>query len=358
MERRLGVEAPGRQTAGRPTRRAARAGVAAAVIVATFGFALPRFASAGSVWHAIGHVGWRAATLLGLAATWNLTTYWLVWMAALPGLGLRRAALVTQAPTAVANTVPAGSYVAVALTYSMLRSWGYRRPDASLAMIVTGVWNNFAKLALPVVALVAVAIDGDVDAPRAIAAAAGLAGLAASAVVAGAALRTDAAASRLGRLAAAVATPILLLLRRPAPQGWDTALRRFRVRADALLSARWHVLSAVTVLSHLSLFAVLLASLRSTGVTAPEVSWAEALAVFAFARLATAVPFSPGGLGVVELALTTGLVAAGGARAPVVAGVLVYRALTYLAQIPLGGAAYLLWRRTALPAPAEPAAAA
>src|SRR3546814_8707087 len=74
---------------------------------------------------------------------------------------------------------------------------------------------------------------------------------------------------------------------------------------------------------------------RATGVPAAEVGWSEILAVFAFARLATAVPFSPGGLRVVELALTTGLAAAGGTRAPVVAAVLVYRALTYLLQIPL-----------------------
>ena len=42
-------------------------------------------------------------------------------------------------------------------------------------------------------------------------------------------------------------------------------------------------------------------------------SLAEALAVFAFARLLTAIPFTPGGLGVIELALITGLV--GGGRA-------------------------------------------
>ena len=38
-------------------------------------------------------------------------------------------------------------------------------------------------------------------------------------------------------------------------------------------------------------------------------SLAEALAVFAFARLLTAIPFTPGGLGVIELALITGLAA-------------------------------------------------
>lgn len=338
-----------------PLQRAARVALAVAVAVAVFGFALPRFASAAEVWHALGHVGWRGAALLAVAAGWNLVTYWLVWMAAVPNLGLRRAALVAQAPTAVANTMPAGSYVAVALTYSMLRSWGLRRPSATLAIVVTGIWNNFAKLALPVVALAALAIGGDVDAPRVIAAAAGLGGLVAAVAVFAAAMRTDAAASRMARVAAKATAPLLRLIRRPAPSGWDVAMRRFRARAGSLLGARWHVLTAATAVGHLSLFLVLLASLRAAGVPEAEVGSAEALAVFAFARLATAVPFSPGGLGVVELAFTAGLVAAGGGRGPVVAAVLVYRALTYLVQIPLGGVAYVLWRRTVRRVGARPA---
>jgi putative heme transporter len=333
----------------------ARAAVAVGVVVAVFGFALPRFASAGAVWHAVRHVGWRGAALLVATASWNLVTYWLVWMAAVPKLGLRRAALIAQAPTAVANTLPAGSYVAVALTYSMLRSWGHRRSSATLALVVTGVWNNFAKLALPVVALAALAIDGDVDAPRVVAAISGLGGLVAAVAVFAAAMRSDTAATRAARVAAGISSPVLRLLRRPAPRGWDVAVRRFRAGAGDLLAARWRRLTAATTVGHLSLFLVLLVSVRTTGVPAAEVSWAEMLAVFAFARLATAVPFSPGGLGVVELALTTGLVAAGGARAPVVASVLVYRALTYLVQIPLGAAAYLLWRRTAPHADVAPA---
>ena len=327
-----------------PPRRAVRVVVALVIAVAVFGIALPRFASAADVWHAIGHVGWRRAALLAVVAGWNLVTYWLVWMAAVPNLGLMRAALVSQAPTAVANTVPGGSYVAVALTFSMLRSWGSRRSAATLAMAVTGMWNNFAKLALPVVALAALAVGGDVDAPRVVAAGVGLAGLTGAVMVFGAVMRSDVTASRVVRLAAAAAAPLLRMLHQPAPHGWEEAVRRFRGRAGSLIASRWHLLTSATLVGHLSLFVVLLTSLRSTGVTTGDVGAGEVLAVFAFARLATAVPFSPGGLGVVELALTTGLVAAGGQETPVVAGVLVYRALTYLVQIPLGGVAYLLWR--------------
>ena len=90
---------------------------------------------------------------------------------------------------------------------------------------------------------------------------------------------------------------------------------------------------------------VLLVALRAVGVSESEVSWAEALAAFSFARIVTAIPLTPGGLGVVELALTGGLVAAGGDRPQVVAAVLIYRFLTFLPPIPLGVASYVFWRR-------------
>ena len=81
-----------------------------------------------------------------------------------------------------------------------------------------------------------------------------------------------------------------------------------------------------SLVSHLSLYAVLLVALRDVGVSEAEVGWAEVLAVFAFARLATAIPLTPGGLGFVEGVLFTGLVGAGGDPDQVAAAVVVYRA--------------------------------
>ncbi|HEU4481298.1 MAG TPA: hypothetical protein VFS18_05385, partial [Actinomycetota bacterium] len=46
-----------------------------------------------------------------------------------------------------------------------------------------------------------------------------------------------------------------------------------------------------------------------------------------------------------ELGLTAALVAYGGEEAAVLAGVLLYRALTYALPIPLGLLAYLRWQR-------------
>jgi uncharacterized membrane protein YbhN (UPF0104 family) len=78
------------------------------------------------------------------------------------------------------------------------------------------------------------------------------------------------------------------------------------------------------------------------------------LAVFAFARLLSAAPITPGGVGVVELALIGGLYAAGRKHADVpldvfktqvTAAALLFRTLTYGVQIPLGGFTYMIWQR-------------
>jgi undecaprenyl-diphosphatase len=70
------------------------------------------------------------------------------------------------------------------------------------------------------------------------------------------------------------------------------------------------------------------------------------LVAFAFMRLVTIVPLTPGSAGVAELALIAPLVAAGGDPEQVTAAVLVYRALTWGLQIPVGVACYLWWRRS------------
>ncbi len=109
--------------------------------------------------------------LTGLLVTvaWNLATYALVPVTA--GLSFWRIMMVTQAATAVANTVPTvGPALGVGLTYRMLGSWGDSRSRATTAMLVSGVWNSLVKLSLPVLALALLALQGSVS-PRRISAA-------------------------------------------------------------------------------------------------------------------------------------------------------------------------------------------
>ena len=113
-----------------------------------------------------------------------------------------------------------------------------------------------------------------------------------------------------------------------------------------LLRRRWLALTVSTLASHLALFLVLFVSIRAIGVSGSQVNFAEALAVFSFARLVSAFPVTPAGLGVVELSYIGGLIWAGAGRTDAVAASLLFRALTYLLQIPLGGITYLIWQRT------------
>jgi uncharacterized membrane protein YbhN (UPF0104 family) len=95
-----------------------------------------------------------------------------------------------------------------------------------------------------------------------------------------------------------------------------------------VLGRRWISLTVATVLGQVTVFLVLLVSLRTLDVTGSEVSLLEAFAAWSLARVLTSIPVTPGGLGVVELGLTSALVGFGGRNADVVAAVLLYRFLT------------------------------
>jgi uncharacterized membrane protein YbhN (UPF0104 family) len=170
-------------------------------------------------------------------------------------------------------------------------------------------------------------------------------------------LRSDALAARIGDLLQRVAGPFLRLARRAPGRGWGQATVAFRRQTIGLLGRRWHILTAATLVSHLSLYLVLLLALRHMDVSDAMVGWAQVLSIFALTRLVTALPVTPGGLGIVELALTAGLVVAGGPRPGVVAAVLIYRVLTLFVQVPIGAASYLYWRASVGRRAADPALA-
>jgi len=341
----IAEQAPRRPTRQVPVRRVLSALLSVAIVVGIFSFFLPQFADISSVWSAIADMTPLEVGSLAVAAVWNLATYGFVMLTTMPGLTYPQAMVVTESSTAVSNTLPGGGAIGIGMNFSMYTSWGFSQSRATVSLLLSGIWNNFAKLGLPVLALALVSLQGSPSSGRVIAGIAGIAGLIAAIVVFALMLQSEAGARRFGEVAGAAASALLRLIRRPPVHGWELATVKFRARTIRLLRARWYWLTLATIVSHLSLYLVLLMSLRAVGVSNSDVGWAEVLAVFSFARLITAIPLTPGGLGIVELALITGLSAAGGDRAEVTAAVLVFRALTYVLPIPLGLATYIFWRR-------------
>ncbi|MDQ1731737.1 MAG: putative heme transporter [Pseudonocardiales bacterium] len=319
--------------------------VSLAIVVGIFWYFIPQFTSMSAVWSSIQSMTSIEVATLALAACWNLVTYWLVMVSVTPGLTYRQAAVATETTTAVSNTIPAGGAIGIALTYSMFGSWGFSRSRTSVSLVVAGLWNNFAKLGMPVLALSLLALQGKPSSGRIIAAALGLGALLLAVVLLGMMMRSEEAARRIGLWTAQVASKLRQLAGRPPVHGWELATVKFRQRTQLLIHARWIWITVTTLVSHLSLFLVLLVALRHLGVSGQDVGWVEALAVFSFARLLTAIPITPGGLGIVEVALITGLAAAGGARADVAAAVLLFRVLTYVIPIPFGLGTYLYFKR-------------
>jgi uncharacterized membrane protein YbhN (UPF0104 family) len=346
--------------------RIAQVVVSLVLVVGIFVFAIPRIADYSKVWSTITALTWfELATLIAVAVI-NLVTYWPVMVASMPGLTLGQAAVNNQTTTSVANTLPGGGAIAVPLSYAMYRSWGFTNSQIALTTLVTGIWNTFIKLGLPVVALALLAIQGQAGGALLLGALVGLAFLAAAVVLFGLMLWKKRFARAIGNWLGRAVSLSLRPFGRPPVVGWGDGAVRFRKQTIGLLSRRWIPLTVTTVISHLSLYLVLLLALRHVGVSEREISAAQVLGVFAFGRLVSAFPITPGGLGLVELSYIGGLVLAGRDhadvspevfRAQVAAAVLVFRTLTYALQIPLGGLTYLIWRSKSSwrkPVPAEP----
>jgi uncharacterized membrane protein YbhN (UPF0104 family) len=323
-----------------------RATLSLAVVALIFGFFFPKIADYGAVWQTITDMTWLELWTLGAVALWNLVSYWPMLTAVQPRLRLREAAVANLASTSVSNTMPGGGALAIGVTMSMQRSWGHPVAETTLAMVVSGVWNNFVKLGLPVVALGLLALNGEAGPGLAVAAVIGLAVLVVVIGMFALLLRSDRTAALVGRSTGQAISAVLRILRRPPVTGWDVRAVAFRGEVVTLLTRRWLRITITSLVSHLSLFLVLLLALRHVGVSNEEVSWQLVLAAFSFVRLVSAIPITPGGLGLVELGLTAALGAGlpESTRNQIVAAVLVYRALTWLLPIPLGVGCWVFWR--------------
>jgi uncharacterized protein (TIRG00374 family) len=325
--------------------RALAVGGGIAVVVGTFAFVLPQIANYRDVWDVVKTLSWTDVALLLGATILNLVTFAPPWMAALPALRFPQAFVVTQASTASTYIAPGGVAVGMGISFAMLRAWGFNSSAVGLAVAVTGVWNQLAMLAFPTIALVILTLTGDSHAALDSIAYLGLAILVAVVGAFAAGLSTPRLARRVGDLAARAVSWAKRLIRKQ-PVAWDgESFVRFRNRANALLKRRWHVLTVSTLAGHLTVFLILLATLRVLDVTGSEVSAAEAFAAWSLVRLLGSIPITPGGLGIVELGLTTALVGFGGEEAEIVAAVLVYRALTVLPTLVIGFLAGATWKR-------------
>ncbi|MEP6761973.1 MAG: lysylphosphatidylglycerol synthase domain-containing protein [Sporichthyaceae bacterium] len=326
-------------------RRGAPALLFLVVIGLLFAFGLPKLT--GANWRSV-EDNLELLTVLQLVL---LVCFWLLGLyshtfvatAAMPSLSHRRALALNLSGSAVSNLLPLGGALGMGLTYAMVRSWGHARSAFASYTALTTFWNVATKLALPVIAVGGLAVTGDLPTGYVTAAAVGATGILVAVLLLGAAALLSERAARVAGDAAQRVVDAGLRLRGSSRQVACTAsLLALCADLRVLLRRGWRRMvagmTAYSLLQVTLLWLVLQMFGSNLGVSA-------VFAGFAFGRLLSLLVLTPGGVGVADLGSAALLVALGGEPGAVAAATLLYTAITFVLEIPVGGVCGLVWWR-------------
>lgn len=321
--------------------------LAAALLI----WGLPHFAKTtwGEIWAIVRTVTWTNILLYQGLMLLGLYAYTFTFTGALRGLSHGKALIVNLCGSSVSNLLPAGGAVGLGATYAILRSWGFSQRATSTAAIVTGVWNLLARIALPVIAILAL-WWGNRNLPAALADAA-IAGLISGVgilVLFIAMLASERVSLAMGRL---LDRALALFRHRRAQAGRiEELVHDMRQRTNDIVRYGWLRMSLGMIGFFGFYFVLFVLILRGTGVALPL---GMLFAAFAIGRLLTAVGVTPGGLGVTETASAATLVAWGAPPAAATAGVVLFSIFTHIMEVPLGALGWVLWSASPKSEPVE-----
>jgi uncharacterized membrane protein YbhN (UPF0104 family) len=274
----------------------------------------------------------------------------------LAGFGVRmsvpRAVAVTFTRSAISFSLPAGSAVSAGFAFRQFRTAGATRRTAGAVAVISAVLSGVALLLMygAVVLVPRGGATGNTDT---------LVVVLSLLVIASLVFAVD------YFLAAPCLADAVTVEEEPqdAPAGgWYArsvaAVRRTLADLRRLPRRSW-ILSLVHATVNWGLdLACLAATAAAFGI---DVSLVRLATVYITVQLVRQIPLSPGGIGVVEVALLAGLVSAGAAEGPAAAAMLVYRLLSCWVIIPLGLLTYATLRRgrpPEAPGPVKPTALA
>lgn len=268
----------------------------------------------------------------------------------LPGTWLGRAEVISDVGSAVSKGVPAGGPVATLLRWQIARDGGVAASPFVHMLLASGVAAAFVSWGYPLVATLADISQRDASVADLLIIAASAAVLIGSSLFWSFALfsptaqrwtteRAEWVQSKFGGsvpdLASGDAVAFVADVR--------NSLRATARRPFALLLR--------TTIAQGTGAVILWTALQGLGV-GEELGVTEFARVYFVAHILGSFAPTPGGVGVIEAGLTGALVAAGVQTNVALAGVLVYRFITYVIPILLGTGMYLWWRRTrTLPEP-------
>lgn len=242
------------------------------------------------------------------------------------------------AGNAASKIVPGGAAAGGALQFQMLREGGLETSRIATGLGVATTASTAMLAALPLLALPPILAGAPVDSRLVNAvwmgAALFLILMAAGAVL----LFTDRPVILAGRLVRAV----LRALHRSPPDELPELLLARRNEIRAFLGQRWRMALGATAGKIGFDYLALVAAVAAVGAEARP---SLILLAFVASQILAMIPITPGGLGFVELGLTTALGLAGVPATEAVVASLAYRLFSYWLPLPIGAAAFALFRR-------------
>lgn len=317
--------------------------VSVLVMIVVFGFVLPQFIDYQAVFRAIGNVSaayWLVLVLL--TAVQFVPDGWTL-QASLPGSTLRQGVTASTVTMAVANIPPGGLEVVV--RYHMTRGWGFTQQAATTSTILTWIFVTASKLLMPVIALVLLSLNRIRDEDVEFLAALGLVVVIAGGLLIVFGLRSTVFFAFLGRMLTRLVHWIGKLFRRNWTLDLEGDMVQFRDQTSVVLSSRWHlgVLGGLSV--QLMLLMIMLTALRGVGLPPDVLSTVAVFAAVAVVAAVTTIPiFSAPGLNEAVYIAILGFASGGGYADEIAAAVFIFRLITWLVPIPIGGFSYTRWR--------------
>lgn len=334
-----GQEAPALPPLG--MRQVVQSVIGLVVVGLLIAYGLPHLldTSWAAIWAQLSRVRPGTALLMGALLLGGLFCYTWVIIGSLPGIGHLRALKVNAVTATIANLLPLGAAVGVAVAWMMMRSWRFSTSAISSSFLVTGVWNLLARVALPVIGCL-VLVAGPVAAPSIIVRGAAVAAAAGTAIVVicSVMIFSDRVAALVSRALRAVLSPFSAKVRQG--RGIAHVVRDQRARIEAVVRTGWLPMTLGMTGQFVLLFGLYWVAARTVGLDLPL---AELVCAYAFRQLLTVVAVTPGGLGVTEVGSAGLLVLLGADGGAASATALLYAIYAHLLVVPFGLAALASW---------------
>lgn len=326
-------------------------GITLAVLIAVFGFVIPKVADYQSIAQYIGEISPMAWALLALAAGAFLIAYPVVLVQVLRSLRLREAFVNHMTGTAITNSVPSGGALALPVNYAMYMSWGFTPESITAGLLAAGVWDWFGRIALPILAVFGVALMGDAVWWMWLVSLVGVLIVTLMVIALVKVLGSEEGAQSFADWLDRLGAWLFDRIHRTKPD-IVAAVLQFRTDLNSIVQTRAIRLTAATVFNHAAMTMLFTVSVYAVGVTTDQIPILWTILAFSLGRFLVMIPVSPGGLGLVDLGwlglLTMGWQTSNPGVAVdhdlIAAGVLLFRGLSLLPPIPIGMASWVFWR--------------